>query len=402
MLQHRRPIGFFFARSFMLGRSPRPAPQTYGRGFEGLVFGDTAICRIDGTGESTGSNVGEVTFRGYRVADLAAHCTLEQVTWLVIHGELPTPDELARWHESLLRWREPPAGAINTIYSLPDETGPLAAFRTGMAVAASVAPDASRRDPAAQHERPARILSWSYALAAAAIRCCHFRQPPVEPRDDLGVAANFLWQALGTASDDHQARAFEVSLIVQSEHDIHAAALAAVTVASAGGDLDGAVLAGLGALSGRLHGGANQTAFKLVQSFNGDADRARAWTREKIAARHRFPGFGHRVYKTHDPRGRVLAPHVRRLLERSGNSGMWNVFDAMREEIEFALGSKGIFANVDAFTGLLYHPLGLPPSSFTMPFCLAIQTGWMAHSLEYLGGPPLNPTAVWIGEPPPG
>ncbi|MGE0431767.1 MAG: citrate/2-methylcitrate synthase [Planctomycetota bacterium] len=377
----------------MLGRTPQPAaPQTYGRGLENLVFGDTAICRIDGAR-------GELSFRGYPVADLTQHCSLEQVIWLIINGDLPDAGELGAWHESLQRWREPPVGAINAIYHLPDGTSPFAAFRTALAVAAAVAPDASRRDADAQRERPARIIAWSYALAAAAIRC-HQRKEPVAPRGDLPMAAHFLWQAFGAVPDEVAARAFEVSLILQSEHDIHAAALAAVAVVSAGGDLDGAVLAGVGALSGRLHGGANQTAFRLVQSFEGDVQRARSWTRERIAEKHRFPGFGHRVYKTHDPRGRALAPHARRLLERQGQSALWEVFEAVREEIESALGAKGIFANVDAFTGLIYHPLGLPVPAFTIPFCLAVQTGWMAHCLEYLGGPPLRPTALWLGEPP--
>ena len=152
----------------------------------------------------------------------------------------------------------------------------------------------------------------------------------------------------------------------------------------------------MGALSGARHGGANQLAFEMLARLEGP-EHARSWAREALERGYRFPGFGHRVYKCPDPRVRTLEPHARKLLEESGKERLWQTYLALREEIEGSLGARGIFANVDSITGLLYHPMGLPANSFPIPFCLAIQTGWMAHCLEYLpDGKVISPGAVYL------
>jgi citrate synthase len=266
-----------------------------------------------------------------------------------------------------------------------------------LTVAACHIPEPENAALDAQWRRPARILSWTAALAAAAIRNLAGKQP-LPPRDDLGYAANFLWQALGREAGPAEIAAFEASLVVQAEHGLHAAAFAALTVISTGADLGSAVLAGMGALSGARHGGANQLAFEMLARLDGP-DGARRWAREALARGHRFPGFGHRVYKCPDPRVRALEPFARELLEAGGEQRLWRTWLALRDEIEGAFGAKGIYANVDSITGLLYHPMGLPVSAFPIPFCLAIQTGWMAHCLEYLPkGKVIDPGAVYVGE----
>jgi citrate synthase len=265
-----------------------------------------------------------------------------------------------------------------------------------LTVAACHIPEPENTELDAQWRRPARILSWTAGLAACAIR--HLQGlDPVAPRDDLGYAANFLYQTLGRVPPDREVRAFEASLIVQAEHGLHAAALAALVVISTGADLGSAVLAGMGALSGARHGGANQLAFQMLDKLDGP-DQARRWAREALTRGHRFPGFGHRVYKCPDPRVRALEPHAEALLTERGDAKLWHTYLALREEVEGALGPKGIYANVDSITGLIYHPIGLPVTSFPIPFCLAIQTGWMAHCLEYLpDGKTVAPGAVYLG-----
>jgi citrate synthase len=219
---------------------------------------------------------------------------------------------------------------------------------------------------------------------------------PVAPRDDLSYAANFLHQALGQPPSKEALEAFEASLVVQAEHGLHAAAFAALVVISTGADLGSAVLAGMGALSGARHGGANQLAFEMLAALEGP-EHARVWAREALARGHLFPGFGHRVYRCPDPRVRALEPYAEALLASRGEEKLWHTYLALREEVEGALGAKGIYANVDSITGLLYHPIGLPVSAFPIPFCLAIQTGWMAHCLEYLpDGRVIEPGAVYI------
>jgi citrate synthase len=264
-----------------------------------------------------------------------------------------------------------------------------------MTVAACHIPEPENTELDAQWRRPARILSWTAALAACAIR--HLEgADPVPPHDDLDYAANFLHQATGRTPSSEETTAFEASLVVQAEHGLHAAAFAALVVISTGADLGSAVLAGMGALSGARHGGANQLAFEMLERLNGP-DEARTWAREALARGHRFPGYGHRVYKCPDPRVRALEPLAKALLETNGSERLWRTYLALREEIEDALGARGIFANVDSITGLIYHPIGLPVSAFPIPFCLAIQTGWMAHCLEYLpDGKVISPGAVYL------
>jgi citrate synthase len=371
----------------VIARPPTSSRQRYARGLEGLVVGDTRIGVIDGRN-------GALLFRGYRVGELAERCSFEEVAHLILVGELPGPAESARWNEELRRWRVPPPAAVEALTRLPAAAHPLAQYRTMLTVAACHIPEPESTTVDAQWRRPARILAWTAALAAAAIR--HLAdEPPLPPRDDLSYSANFLWQALGREPDEMEVRAFDASLIVQAEHGLHAACFAALSVISTGADLGSAVLAGMGALSGARHGGANQLAFEMMEPL-ADPDAARSWVRQALAQGHRFPGFGHRVYKCPDPRVTALEPHARELLARNGLSDRWQVYEALRTEVERALGPRGIYANVDSITGLVYHPLGLPATAFPIPFCLAIQCGWMAHCLEYLpDGRVIEPGAVY-------
>jgi citrate synthase len=372
----------------VIGSNRIPAEQTYGRGLEGLVVGDTAISDIDGA-------VGRLLYRGHAIEDLVGRATFEEVTYLILFGEMPDAAQVEDWSAELQRWREPPRAALDALHRVPRNAHPLAQFRTMMTVAACHIPEPENTELDAQWRRPARILSWTAALAACAIR--HLEgADPLPPRDDLGYAANFLQQATGRMPSDDEASAFEASLVVQAEHGLHAAAFAALVVISTGADLGSAVLAGMGALSGARHGGANQLAFEMLEQLDGPDD-ARAWAREALARGHRFPGFGHRVYKCPDPRVRVLEPYAEAILEASGKKRLWSTYLALRDEVEGALGAKGIFANVDSITGLIYHPIGLPVSAFPIPFCLAIETGWMAHCLEYLpDGKVISPGSVYL------
>jgi len=372
----------------MIDRSTPPSPQTYGRGLDGLIAGDTRISEIDGVD-------GHLSYRGYPIEELVEHASFEEVSYLILRGEMPTPEQLEAWDTELRRWRRPPEQAFAALARVPRRAHPLAQYRTMLTVAACHTPEPEDPTLEAQWRRPARILSWTSALAAAAIR--HLDgSDPIEPSEDLGLAGNFLYQTLGRVPPSSEIRAFEASLIVQAEHGLHAAAFAALVVISTGADLGSAVLAGMGALSGARHGGANQLAFEMMERLE-NPEQARVWAQAALDRSHRFPGFGHRVYRCPDPRVRALEGHAERILANHGMEHRWEIYLALREEVENRLGPRGIFANVDSITGLLYHPMGLPVSAFPIPFCLAIQTGWMAHCLEYLpDGPMIEPGAVYV------
>ncbi len=375
----------------MIGDSIPPSPQDYGRGLDGLIAGETRISDIDGV-------EGHLRYRGYPIEDLVAHASFEATSYLILHGEIPTADQLAAWQAELRLWRRPPRAALDSLARVPLRAHPLAQYRTMLTVAACHTPEPENTTIDAQWRRPARILSWTAALAAAAIRHLHGLDP-IEPSDDLGFAANFLYQTLGRSSPEAELRAFESSLIVQAEHGLHAAAFAALVVISTGADLGSAVLAGMGALAGARHGGANQLAFEMLDGLHSVGE-ARKWAREALERGYRFPGFGHRVYGCPDPRVKALEPMAEEVLAGHGLERRWEIYLAFREEVERVLAPKGIYANVDSITGLIYHPIGLPVSAFPIPFCLAIQTGWMAHCLEYLpDGPMIEPGAVYVGNP---
>ncbi len=293
----------------MIGDSLPPPLQNYQRGLGGLVAGDTKISDIDGVR-------GRLRYRGYPIEDLVAHTSFEATAYLILHGELPTPEQLAAWNEELRSWRRPPKAAFDALARIPSRAHPLAQYRTMLTVAACHTPEPENTTPEAQWRRPARILSWTAALAAAAIRHLDGLDP-IEPSDDLGFAANFLHQTLGRPSPPDEIAAFDASLIVQAEHGLHAAAFAALVVISTGADLGSAVLAGMGALSGARHGGANQLAFEMLDGLRS-AEEARSWARDALRRGHRFPGFGHRVYACPDPRVKALEPMTEAILSSHG------------------------------------------------------------------------------------
>ncbi len=363
--------------------------QTYSRGLENLVAGQTSVALIDG-------EKGSLLYRGYDIEELADLSTFDEVSYLLIHGELPTASQFEGWTNELDTWHEPPVEALDVLKSLPSDTPPLMLYRTMASVAACNIPEGENVRMDAQWRRPARILAWSSTLASAAI--CHIlgKEPnPFNPEQSFAV--NFLTRSLGRKPTQFEAEAVDVSLIVQAEHGFNVAALAAITVISTGADLGSAVLAGLSALAGKLHGGTNQLAFQnLIQ--HKSVDEAGEWVKQKLEEGYRFPGFGHRIYHSPDPRAKILEPYAQRLLMDKGEELLWDIYVTVRDEIESNLGEKGIHINVGGITGLIYHALGLPVRSYTIPMALAIQTGLMAHCLEYLSeGNMIEPGAIYTG-----
>jgi citrate synthase len=186
-------------------------------------------------------------------------------------------------------------------------------------------------------------------------------------------------------------------MILQAEHGCQASTLAALTVISTGADLGSAVIAGTGALSGQLHGGAIQQSYINLLNLN-TVDEAKKWVKDKIEENYKFPGFGHRIYKTHDPRVKIIEPYAEKLLKNKGDNLLWDKYVVVRDEMEDKLGKKGVYVNIFGVIGLVYHALGLPIGSFPIVFALSTQCGWMAHCLEYVSeGKMLEPGAIYIG-----
>ncbi len=363
--------------------------QTYSRGLRGLIAGDTDIIRIDG-------EKGKLRFRGYDVKELTQCSSFDEVSYLIIHGELPTASQLQGWLDKIEKWHEPPIESHLVLNSLPPDTHALMLYRTMLAVAACHVPEGENSRLDAQWRRPPIIYAWNSTIASATI--CYILGNELNPfNPGLSYSENFLKRSLGREFSEAEIKAFDVSMIVQADHGFQSAALAALTTISTGADLGSAVLAAMGAMSGKLQGGAIQQTFLNILDLKS-VDEAKVWVQTKLDEGYRFPGFGHRIYSTHDPRAKILEPYTQKLLEDKGLGLLWNIYCTIRDGVEAELGGKGVFVNVYGVTGLIYHALGLPVGSFPIIFALSIQTGWMAHCLEYLSeGKMIEPGAIYTG-----
>lgn len=340
-----------------------------GNGLDGVVAARTGLSDVDG-------QRGELVIGGYQVDQLAEHAAFEETTWLLWHGGLPSAGQLETFRRALAAQR-----------NLPDPT--LALLR-----------DCARRDAGPVEPMDAlRIAAGTLSLAgddATAIvarmptivafywRLLH-GQEPLAPRTDLSHAANFLYMLNGKAPDPEQARALETYLNAVVDHGLNASTFTARVITSTGSDLVSAVVGALGALKGPLHGGAPGPALDMVFEI-GDAARAEAVLRGKLAAGEKLMGFGHRIYRVRDPRADVLARAAERLFTRAGDLSVYTLARAVESEalrlLEEYKPGRRLRTNVEFYTALLLHGLGFEPPLFTPTFAISRVSGWIAHALE--------------------
>ncbi len=279
--------------------------QTYSQGLGNLIAGETDIGKIDG-------KKGTLSYRGYDIEELAVKSSFEEVAYLVIHGNLPTESQYVSWVKDIEMWHHTPPEAMAVLGLLPENTPALMLYRTMLTIAACHTPESENSHFDAQWRRPARIYAWCSTLATATI--CHILGKELNPfNPGISYSENFLMRSLGRKFSQFEIRTFDVSMIVQAEHGFQAAALAALTTISTGADLGSAVLAGMGSLSGRMQGGAITAAFLNILNLKS-VEEAKDWVKIKLNEGYRFPGFGHRIYKTHDPRTKILEPYTEILL----------------------------------------------------------------------------------------
>ena len=335
-------------------------------GLEGVVAAATQLSHVDG-------ERGELLIAGYRVDELAAQATFEETTWLLWHGELPTAARLAAFRATLAAERRlAPATAAVVRECVQAGVEPMDALR----IAAGTISLSSAAAPA--------IVARFPAIVAAFWRLRNGEQP-VEPRDDLGHAANCLYMLSGEMPDAEQVRGLETYLNTVVDHGLNASTFTARVITSTGSDLVSAVVGALGALKGPLHGGAPGPALDMVFEI-GDASRAEAVLRRKIESGEKLMGFGHRVYKVRDPRADVLAAAAERMFTRAGDMSLYTLArsveaTALRLLEEYKPGRR-LQTNVEFYTALLLHGLGLDAALFTPAFAISRVSGWIAHAME--------------------
>jgi citrate synthase len=345
------------------------SPEIYSPGLEGVIAGETAVSTVEGG----------LRYRGYAVTELAEKCSYDEVAYLLIHGALPTIAQLNDFQRRVASAREIPAALQELLRSLPPATNPMDALRTAVSVLAHFDPDVEKSSHEANVRKAERLLGQIPVAVAA-----HFRlsknQPLVPARADLPHAASFLYLLRGTEPSTTVARALDVSLILYAEHEFNASTFAARVVVSTESDLHSGVVAAIGALKGRLHGGANEKVMDLLHAAGGLAT-AEKWIRDALARKERIMGFGHRVYKTGDVRARILKDYARKAAEETGQT-KW---EQTAEIIEKVMDQeKHLLPNLDWPAGRLYHALDLDVPLYTPIFVLSRVAGWSAHILEQL------------------
>jgi citrate synthase len=362
--------------------------DTKGKGLEGVVAAQTRISDVDG-------RQGKLLYAGYDIADLAAHASFEETVHLLHHLELPTAAQLEETVATLRAESgldEPLVGLIGT---LAERTGPMTTLRTAVSAAAALDPD-DEESAAANLRRAYRLIAKTPQIVATYQRL-RTGADAVEPREDLGMAANFLYALTGKEPDPEVARDFDVVLVLYADHTLNASTFAGRVAAATLADMYAAATAAVATLQGPLHGGAIEGVRQMLEEI-GSPDRARDWVRARLAAKQKVMGFGHRVYKTWDPRATVLRDIAERLGRRFGDTRWFDISVRVQEAV---MEAKTLYPNVDFYTASVYSALGLPPDLYTPLFAAARMAGWTAHIREqYADNRLIRPDSEYIGPDP--
>ncbi|MDD4891531.1 MAG: citrate/2-methylcitrate synthase [Phycisphaerae bacterium] len=356
-------------------------------GLADIVATDSNICFIDGV-------KGRLVYRGYDVADLAEHSTFREAAYLLWYGKLPTRKELAPFQDLFTGALELPWYTIMVLKLLPRRATPMEVLRTGVSSLGNFDPDSGLTDPAAVQRKCTRLISRMMMLICAH-DCIRRGLDPIEPVQGRTLAYNFLYMRDGVPPTPEVERAMEVQLILHADHELNASTFAARVVASTMSDVYSSVTAAIGALKGPLHGGANEDVIRLLDEI-GSPDKAEAAIKDKLAKKVKIPGFGHRVYKTMDPRAIVLRKYAERLVK--GNADMERIYETALKVEATVLGNTKVYPNVDFFSGIVYRAMGIPNDLFTPIFALSRAVGWTAHIQEqWQNNRIIRPRAEYIG-----
>ncbi|HWC95840.1 MAG TPA: citrate synthase [Candidatus Sulfopaludibacter sp.] len=356
-------------------------------GLEGVIAGESEICYIDGY-------QGILSYRGYNIHTLAENAKFEEVIFLLWNGWLPKQAELDELKRQLVAARELPGPITEFLRGVP-KSNPMDVLRTAVSMLSLYDSEAQDMSAEANHRKAVRLMSQTATIVTTFDRLRNGKS--VVPGDpNLGFAANFLYTLSERRPDDVMERAFDVAMTLHADHELNASTFAARVTAATLSDIYSSVTSGIGALKGPLHGGANQDVIKWLLDL-GTEEEAVARVQNTLAKKVKIPGFGHRVYRTEDPRATHLRVLSEELGKRTGHEKLYRLSSRMEETIKNV---KGLNPNVDFYSASAYYSLGIPIDIYTPIFAVSRMSGWTAHVLEqYRNNRLIRPRAEYKGNP---
>lgn len=349
--------------------------DTFAKGLEGVIAAESKICRIDG-------EKGQLYYLGFPITDLVEHCTFEEVTYLLLYGDLPTREQLAVFSAKMRNARELPEPVINMVRDFPKNAHPMELLQSVISYLSSYVEHKIHHGPHCNCRDTLHQLA-EIATVVATYQRVQEGNDYLPPRKDLSHGANLLYMLRGEEPEPYEGEIMDKALILHAEHSLNASTFTARVVASTMSTCYCSISAAIGALFGSLHGGANEKVMDMVDEI-GSKDAAKQWVNNALDKKQKVMGMGHRVYRAKDPRSIIMEEYLRTLSEKKNDWKYYEILKEVEGSFRERMEEKGkpIYPNVDFFSGAVYRMLGIPTVLFTPIFAVARASGWLSHILE--------------------